>query len=57
MNDVLKDKLPTYQSIVQQLIREGNCRSLSLKASPIGLKHKARCRLDLVLSRKKLQSS
>lgn len=35
------------QSIVQQLINEGNCLNLLRKASPIGLMHNIMCKLSL----------
>ena len=42
-----KDKLTWNQSMVQQLIREGNCRRRFRKASPIGLKAMMICRFSL----------
>lgn len=42
------------QSIVQQLISDGNILSLFLKASPIGLIHNTTCRLRRTRSTKKL---
>lgn len=48
-------KIQTWnQSIVQQLISEGNILSLFLKASPIGLIHKTTCKLRRTRSMKKL---
>lgn len=42
----------THQSMVQQLTSEGNWRSRSLKASPMGLMASTMCRLSRVLSTK-----
>ena len=41
------------QSIVQQLMRDGNFRHLTLKLSPAGLIHNTICRFDLILEIKK----
>ena len=40
------------QSMVQQLTRDGNCRSRSLNASPMGEKQRMMCRLALQLAMK-----
>ena len=40
------------QSMVQQLTSEGNCRSRSLNASPMGEKHRMMCRFALQLAMK-----
>jgi hypothetical protein len=41
------------QSIVQQLTKDGNIRTLVLKASPIGEKYKTICRNFLIYYKKK----
>ena len=45
------------QSMVQQFTREGNCRSRSRNASPIGDRHSTMCRFFFVWSMKKFHSS
>ena len=45
------------QSMVQQLTREGNCLSLSRKASPTGDMHSTTWRFCFVILTKKSQSS
>eukprot|EP00955_Chlamydomonas_euryale_P029826 314360-Chlamydomonas_euryale.AAC.1 len=50
--------IPTaHQSTVQQLTSDGNCRSRSLNALPMGLKHSMTCRFSRVWSTKKFHSS
>ncbi len=51
---LLTRSLTWNQSIVQQLMSDGNILSLFLKASPIGLMHNTTCKLRRTRSMKKL---